>query len=254
MGDRTYSETHREWEILNMPGAKRFHLAQKLATVALGAATLAVVNPGVLPAHAAYVPPPTTKPAPGGYKAVVTSVTVGPAGAVIRAHIDGLEVSLTIPAGTFSTPVQVTLLAPNVLGVGNADPGYRAIGGVGVLITVNGKPYTGTFGHSLTLDISGPEITSQDRLAAWNGTKFVFVGSIDSGHTEQVSFKASAADFMVLAPTGGGTTRGRTTAFNAGSLRVTGNAVLDSVYFTPEGRSPLGIGVLAPRWLVVRSR
>ena len=111
-----------------MPGAKRSHLAQKLATVALGAATLAVVNPGLLPAQAAYVPPPTSHPAPGGYKAVVTSVTVGPAGKLITARIDGLEVSLTIPPGTFSTPVQVTLLAPNVLGVGNTDPGYRAVG------------------------------------------------------------------------------------------------------------------------------
>src|SRR5277367_5691114 len=136
-----------------MPGAKRFHLAQKLAIVALGAATLAVVNPGLLPAQAAYVPPPTSKPAPGGYKAVVTSQTVTSRGAVIIARIDGLEVSLTIPAGTFKTPVQVILTAPDVLGVGGTDPGYRAVGGVGVLIEVNGKPYTGRFAHSLTLTI-----------------------------------------------------------------------------------------------------
>ena len=130
-----------------MPGAKRFHLAQKLATVALGAATLAVINPGILPAQAAYVPPPTSTPPPGGYTAVVTSVTVGPAGARIGpVRIDGLLVTLTIPPGTFTTPVQITLTAPNVLGV--SEPGYRAIGGVGVLIEVDGKPYTGTFNHS----------------------------------------------------------------------------------------------------------
>ncbi len=237
-----------------MPGAKRFHLAQKLAIVALGAATLAVVNPGLLPAQAAYVPPPTSHPAPGGYKAVVTSVTVGPAGAVIRAHIDGLEVSLTIPPGTFKTPVQVSLLAPNALGVGSADPGYRAVGGVGVLITVNGKPYTGTFGHSLTLDISGAGITSRDRLAAWNGKTFVFVSSVESGDTEQISFKAAQADFIVLAPTGGRTTRGPATHFAATDQRAAGNVVLDSVFFTPEGLSPLGVGVLAPRWLSAHNR
>ena len=237
-----------------MPGAKRTHLARKLATVALGAATLAVVNPGLLPAQAAYVPPPTTKPAPGGYKAVVTSVTVGPAGRVISARIDGLVVTLTIPPGTFSTPVQVTLLAPDVLGVGGSVPGYRAIGGVGVLITVNGKPYTGSFGHSLTLRISGPGITPRDRVEAWNGTKFVPVGSTENTNTEQITFKAPAADFIVLAPTGGGTTRGRTAAFTAASHRVTGNAVLDSVFFTPEGLSTAGIGVLAPRWLSAHSR
>lgn len=239
-----------------MPGAKRFHLAQKLAIVALGAATLAVVNPGLLPAQAAYVPPPTSHPAPGGYKAVVTSVTVGPAGKQIGpVEIDGVEVTLTIPPGTFSTPVQVTLLAPNALGVGNSVPGYRAVAGVGVLITVNGKPYTGPFGHSLTLDITGATITSRDRLAAWNGKTFVFVGSTESGHTEQVSFKAAAADFIVLAPTGGGRrTRGGATRFTAASHRGTQNAILDSVFFTPEGLSPLGVGVLAPRWLAPRSR
>src|ERR1039457_1388824 len=218
-----------------MQGAKRFHLAQKLAIVALGAATLAVVNPGLLPAQAAYVPPPTTKPAPGGYKAVVTSRTVTSKGTVIIARVDGLEVSLLIPPGTFTTPVQVILTAPDTLGVGGTDRGYRAIGGDGVLIEVNGKPYTGTFAHSLTLTISGAGITSRDRLAAWNGKTFEFVGSSGAGDALQVSFKASAADFIVLAPTGGGTTRGRAAHFTAASHPVTGNAILASVSFTPAG-------------------
>ena len=237
-----------------MPGAKRVHLAQKLAIVALGAATLALVNPGLLPAQADYIPPPTSHPAPGGFKAVVTSVTVGPAGADIRARINGLSVSLVIPAGTFTTPVQVTLTAPNTLEIGGTVPGYRAVGGVGVLIEVNGKPYTGTFGHSLILTISGFAISSRDHLAAWNGKTFVFVGSSHGGNGLQVSFKAAQADFVVLAPTGGGTTRGPATHFAATAQRGAGNVVLDSVFFTPEGLSPLGVGVLAPRWLSERSR
>jgi hypothetical protein len=239
-----------------MPGAKRFHLAQKLATVALGAATLAVINPGMLPAQAAYVPPPTSTPAPGGYTAVVTSVTVGPAGARIGpVLIDGLLVTLTIPPGTFTTPVQITLTAPNVQGV--SDPGFRDIGGVGVLIEVNGKPYTGTFGHSLTLDISGAGITSRDHLAAWNGKTFQTVGAIVSGHTVQVSFKASEADFVVLAPGGAGgggrsgTARTRFTAATHGSAD---GFVLTSLFLAPAGGSPAGIGVLAPEWLAAHSR
>lgn len=235
-----------------MPGAKRFHLAQKLATVALGAAALAVVNPGMLSAQAAYVPPPTSHPAPGGYKAVVTTVTVGPAGKLIRAEIDGLEVTLTIPKGTFSTPVQVSLLAPNVLGVGSSAPGYRAVGGVGVLIEVNGQPYTGTFGHSLTLDISGATITSRDHLAAWNGTAFVHVSAIVSGHTIQVSFKASDADFVVLAPTGGRSAGGRT-AGTAHFNHAASEAVFTSIFLAPASASPAGIGVLAPGWLAAFS-
>ncbi len=239
-----------------MPGAKRFHLAQKLATVALGAATLAVINPGMLPAQAAYVPPPTTTPAPGGYKAVVTSQTIPVTGGVIRVRIDGLLVSLTIPAGTFSTPVQVTLTAPNDLGVGT--PGYRAIGGVGVLIEVNGKPYTGTFNHSLTLDISGAGITSRDHLAAWNGKSFQTVGAIVSGDTVQVSFRASEADFVVLAPGGGGGGGGRTgtarTRFAGATHGSREGFVLTSMFLAPAGGSPAGIGVLAPGWMAAHSR
>jgi len=238
-----------------MPGAKRFHLAQKLATVALGAATLAVINPGMLPAQAAYVPPPTSTPPPGGYTAVVTSVTVGPAGARIGpVRIEGLLVTLTIPPGTFTTQVQITLTAPNLHGV--IEPGFRAIGGVGVLIEVNGKPYTGSFGHQLTLDISGAGINSRDHLAAWNGKTFQPVGAIVSGDTVQVSFRASAADFVVLAPVGGG--RGRPgaarTRFAAATHGNREGFVLTSLFLAPAGGSPAGIGVLAPEWLAAHSR
>src|ERR1700728_251092 len=95
---------HREWEILVMPRAQRFHLAQTLATVALGAATLAIAYAGQLPALA-YGPPPP--PAPGGFQSVVTSTTIGPGGGVVGPiEVDGCKVSVTVPAGTFSTPVQ----------------------------------------------------------------------------------------------------------------------------------------------------
>ena len=63
-----------------MRRANLFNLAQKLATVALGAATLTIAYAGQFPALA-YGPPPPPPVAPGGYQAVVTSTTVGPAGA-----------------------------------------------------------------------------------------------------------------------------------------------------------------------------
>ena len=85
---------------------------------------------------------------PGGYQAVVTSTTVGPAGASIAINIGACRATLTVPPGTFSTQVQLTITAPNVREIGNAGhPGYRAICGIGVGITVNGTIYTGTFGH-----------------------------------------------------------------------------------------------------------
>lgn len=245
-----------------MPGAKRHHLAQKLATVALGAATLAIANAGQLPAGAAYGPPPPPPNAPGGYTAVVTSVTIGPDGRVIGpVEIDGCRVALTVPRGTFTTRVQITITAPTVQGVGDGGhPGYRPVCGVGVLVQVNGKPYTGNFAHPLILDISGPGIRSRDRVGEWNGTEFRFISSAEAGDTVRISFVGSE-DFAVFAPTGarfagqqtGSMRQGQVTAVFRGS-RAAEEAVLTSVFLAPAGGSPAGIGVLSPEWLAASSR
>ena len=239
-----------------MPGAKRYHLAQKLATVALGAATLAIANAGQLPAQAAYGPPPPPPNAPGGYTAVVTSVTVGPDGRVIGpVEIDGCKVALTVPRGTFTTPVQITVTAPTVQGVGDGGhPGYLPVCGVGVLVQVKGKPYTGNFAHPLIPDISGPGITSGDRVGEWNGTEFKFISSPEAGDT-------GSEDFALFAPTGarfagqqtGSTRQGQVTAVFRGS-RAAEEAVLTSVFLAPVGGSSAGIGVLSPEWLAASSR
>ena len=150
-----------------MPREKRSNLAQKLATVVLGAATLAIAYAGQLPALA-YGSPPPPPVAPGGFQSVVTSRTVGPGGATIAVNIGPCKASLTVPSGTFTTQVQLTITAPSVAGIGNAGhPGYHALCGIGVGITVNGTIYTGTFGHRLTLGIAGFAIRPGDRVALW---------------------------------------------------------------------------------------
>ena len=169
-----------------MPREKRSNLAQKLAIVALGAATLAIAYAGQLPALA-YGPPPPPPVAPGGFQSVVTSTTVGPAGATIAINIGPCKASLRVPPGTFTTQVQLTITAPSVAGIGNAGhPGYHAICGIGVGITVNGKIYTGTFGHRLTLTIAGFAIRQGDRVVVWNGSSFVFVPATVAGYRAEV--------------------------------------------------------------------
>ena len=249
-----------------MPRAMRSNLALKLATVALGAATLAIAA-GQLPAQADYGPPPPPPNAPGGFHAVITSQTIGPAGGVIGpVRINGLTVALTIRPGTFKTPVQITLTAPNPLEIGaGGHPGYRAVGGVGVQVEVNGKPYTGNFGHSLILDISGFAISPGARVGVWDGTEFKFIGATVAGPTVRISFVGSG-DFAVFVPTGGGGTGGqRTGSVRSGhatavvhstrvhSTRVRQQVVLTSLYLAPAGSSPAGIGVLAPEWLAASS-
>jgi hypothetical protein len=238
-----------------MQRAKRFSLAQKLATVALGAATLAIAYAGQLPALAYGPPPPPV--APGGYQAVVTSTTVGRAGANIVINIAACRASLTVPPGTFKTQVQFTITAPAVREIGDAGhPGYRAICGIGVGITINGTIYTGTFGHQLTVTIAGFAIRHSDRVVVWNGTSFVFVSAAVSGIGVQFSLTGSGEDFAVLAPRRGGQFVVPPGAVNATtrSSHGTREAVLTSLFLTPAGLSPAGTGVLAPEWLTIISR
>ena len=72
----------------------------------------------------------------------------------------------------------------------------------------------------------------------------------------QVSFKASEADFVVLAPGGGGGGRTGTarTRFAAATHGSREGFVLTSLFLAPAGGSPAGIGVLAPEWLAAHSR
>ena len=238
-----------------MRRAKRFSLAQKLATVALGAATLAIAYAGQLPALA-YGPPPPPPVAPGGYQAVVTSTTVGPAGASIVVNIGACRATLTVPPGTFATQVQLTITAPNVREVGDAGhPGYRATCGIGIGITVNGTIYTGTFGHQLTLTITGFAIKSADRVVLWNGTSFGFVPATVDATGVSFSFTGSGEDFAVLTPRRGGQFVVPPGAVNAAarSSHRTREAVLTGLFLTPAGHSPAGIGVLAPEWLAFAS-
>ena len=101
--------------------------------------------------------------------------------------------------------MQITLTAPNVLGIGaGGHPGYRAIGGVGVLIEVNGKPYTGNLRHRLTLDHL--RVRHLARVTAWAGgtaPAFQFIGATVSGPHRAVSFVGSEADFAVSRADGG---------------------------------------------------
>jgi hypothetical protein len=239
-----------------MPRAQRFHLAQKLAVVALGAATLAI-GTGQLPALA-YGGPPPPPPAPGGYTAVVTSQTVGPGGAVIGpVGVGKCSVALTVRPGTFKSQVQITLTAPTVQGIGDGgQPGYRAVCGVGVLIQVNGKLYTGNFGRSLTLDISGFSIRHGARVVVWNGKEFVPVHATIAGPTVRISFTGSNENFAVLMPAGGGRSGSPgagVTAVSRGT-HMAGAVVLTSLFLAPADPSPAGIGVLAPELLGEISR
>jgi hypothetical protein len=88
--------------------------------------------------------------------------------------VNGLLVTLKIPAGAFPVALQVTLTAPDAAAIGNAGfHGYEAVGGVGILVQENGATYTKVFRSALDLSMSSPSISRSSRLVDWDGRAFV---------------------------------------------------------------------------------
>lgn len=170
------------------------------AMVALGTggeALAATASPGSL----AYGPPaPPVAVPPGGFTAVVTSVSIGPAGGTIGpVLVDGAELTITIPAGAFPETVQITVTAPDLAGIAPLA-GYGDMTGAGILVTLNGAPYPGTFLKPVTATFASAGITAASVVLVWNGTAFVVDANsaATAGH-EAVSFD-SDPDFAVESP------------------------------------------------------
>lgn len=177
---------------------------QRLAVVTLGAAALTTVAAGGALAADSYGPPPPPPSVPGGYFVVVTSQTIGPAGGTIGpVRVNGLHVTIRVPAGAFPVQVQITVTAPAISQIGSAGfVGYGAVSGVGIHVQEHGSTYPGDFLKPLIMHDSSGLITSSDVLVVWNGSAFVLArgAKIHSGSATD-SFD-SDPDFAVLRPTG----------------------------------------------------
>jgi len=154
---------------------RRRKLARRLAIVMLACAIMAVAGAGGTRADRSSGPPARAPEVPGGYDTVVTSQPVTSAGGTIGPiSVDGLPVTLNVPAGAFSDQLQVTLTAPDLARIGDAGfRGYAAVGGVGVLVQKNGSKYQGKFAKKLSLSIVSRSINSLSVVVMWNGTAFV---------------------------------------------------------------------------------
>ena len=169
------------------------------AAVAWGSAGVALAST----AGRQSVPPPIPAPAPppGGFTALVTTVTITPAGGVIGPlMVDGAEVTIHVPAAAFPEDVQVTVTAPDLSGI-TPTPGFTVVAGVGVEITLNGAPYPGTFLLPVTVTITSPRITASSEVVVWNGSSFVNdPNSTTMAGSASVSFDSDPA-FAVETPT-----------------------------------------------------
>ena len=237
-----------------MPLIRQHKLALRLGIAGLAATAMVIANSGLALADAGYGPPPPPVPVPGGYFRVVTSQTVGLAGGVIGPlRVGRLIVTLRVPGHAFPRAVQITITEPRVGRIGNAGfRRYRALGGVGILVQVNGSIYRGTFLKRLMLTMSSRRIRAADLVVVWNGRRFVTVpGATERFHSERVSFSSEIdEDFAVLRPAGFVLTSNAAkaavgTSAAAATRSWTGAAVLAEEFLVPAGSPLPGLGVLS---------
>ena len=147
------------------------------------------------------VPPPVTTPTPpGGFTAVITTVTITPAGGVVGpVTVDGIPVTVHVPAGAFPSDVQITITAPHLAAI-TPMAGFHLVAGVGVGVSLNGAPYPGTFLRPVTVTFSSPMITPASAVVVWNGSAFVTdPNSTTMAGSASVSFDTDPA-FTVQSP------------------------------------------------------
>lgn len=109
----------------------------------------------------------STPAAPGGFTSVVASQMVGSAGGTVSGAVGSADVSVDVPSGAFSSPVDLTLTAPTDL---SAVP--QAIAAFAISISSNGTPVSGTF-SPVTVTVKSSSIAVGDTVDYWNGTSFV---------------------------------------------------------------------------------
>jgi hypothetical protein len=239
---------------------------RQLACAAMVSAAMLAANSGI--ALAGYgPPPPPPAPVPGGFSCVVTSRTVGPAGKVIGPlRLHGLVASLRV-RGAFRVPVQITITEPYAQsgacqggpGIGNAGfGGYRPVGGVGVLVQLNGVAYRGIFARPLVLRLSSRSITRSSLVVAWNGMRFVTVPhAVVRRGLARIRVRASS-DFAVLTHVRhrrGPDARQALRRSPATAVGTSGSSpdLSAAIFRLPSGLPPAGRGVALPGRGVVTS-
>jgi hypothetical protein len=229
----------------------QYNLVRKLACAAAGGIAVLVANSGV--ALAAYGPPsPPATPVPGGFYCVVTSQTVGrDSKAIDLQRLGGITASIRVRRATFPGQVQATITEPyghrgscqGGPGIGSGGfRGYRAVGGLGILVQRRGSADGRKFARPLVLRMTSPSIRRSSLVVVWNGRRFEKAAAVIGRRSVTVRVGGSA-DIAVLSRVRAAARPGAATAARSGAA---GQDFLAAALLTSAGAPAPGLGVLIP--------
>lgn len=165
--------------------------------------------------------------AAGNQSNVLTARTVSPAGGVVTATSNGVVISVTVPPGTFATPVQLVITTPPLSSISSAIlPNYHPITAIGIQFLQAGHPLTGTFTKAVEASIQSSQITPSDKLLMETSSNVnVLSNAVFSNGDVTFSFSTDPS-FVVLAPAIATNVAGATTPHTGKPFLLEGLAAL----------------------------
>lgn len=138
------------------------------AATAGGIATVGLWSGVAFAAGTGYVGGGTATPAaPSGFTNVITSQTVPTTGGTVASPYRNGQLSVKVPAGDFTGPVDVSVTAPTTTSVAGE------VLALDLSFSVNGSAVKGALAQPIVFTITSPDIKVGDVVDLWNGTKWV---------------------------------------------------------------------------------
>lgn len=211
----------------------------RLAAVAAGTAAV-----GVAMASPSFA----STPPPGGYNTVVAVVSVQSSGGTKSGQVGHDTVSVAVPAGAFSAPVQLVITSPNLAAIPASNSGTVALAGVGLTFERQGVPLPSVLPSGIVVTITGANIPSGATVVdLQSGSAVPVVANVTAG-SASLTLKNNGSDLAVFGyPTAAGTPTAAPTAVpTAGPSSPTDpGAAISGATTAQTGKPFLGEGVAA---------